>query len=87
MKPIAIVLAVTLLWSLSGCASKPAPEPTAPTSGVGRPPAKANGGVVRESGRAFLIGGQAERRGYALYSYLLLNGAPDESTRARYRAA
>lgn len=37
--------------------------------------------------RSYLAPGEHEEPGYAVYSYLLLGGAPDSGSRARYRAA
>jgi hypothetical protein len=37
-----------------------------------------------EAGLAFLVTGQHETPGYGLYSYLLLGGAPDDTTNDRY---
>ena len=103
MRRAAVVLAFLVLWTLAGCeappsapppAAPPSPQtaPPAPTPGPG-PPIKKNGGPdmanggPRAAGRAFLVGSQAEGRGYALYSYLLLGGLPDDTTRDLYRAA
>lgn len=38
----------------------------------------------RETGRAFLIAGQTEVKGYGLYSYFLLGAPPTEATRDQY---
>jgi hypothetical protein len=40
----------------------------------------------RETGVKFLIGREAEARGYGLYSYLLFGSPPTDATRARYVA-
>jgi hypothetical protein len=42
---------------------------------------------VTETGRAFLAPGQTEQKGYAVYSYLLLRGMPNEVNKPRYIAA
>jgi hypothetical protein len=86
MKRAALAMAALALWAVAGCRAiepvAPKPPPTAKKSR----PAAANGSP-RESGRAFLLGSQPEKPGYALYSYLLLGGPPDDTTRERYRAA
>lgn len=40
-------------------------------------------GASRETGRLFLMRGEAEQRGYGLYSYFLLGAPPDENSRDR----
>ena len=85
MKRAALVVAVLVLWAVAGCQTASAPKPPPPPAKKNGPP-MANGGP-RVSGRAFLVGSQPEKPGYALYSYLLLGGPPDDTTRERYRAA
>lgn len=41
----------------------------------------------RETGRSFLVSGQAETTGYGLYSYLLLGSPPTPANRERYLKA
>jgi len=51
--------------------------------------AKANGGPRHplETGRSFLVGEQAEEKGYGLYSYLIFGSPPSDATHARYLRA
>jgi hypothetical protein len=44
-------------------------------------------GMSRETGRFFLVAGQAEAPGYGLYSYFLLGAPPSEASRERYLKA
>jgi hypothetical protein len=44
-------------------------------------------GMSRETGRFFLVAGQAETPGYGLYSYFLLGAPPSEASRERYLKA
>ena len=48
---------------------------------------QARGGMSRETGRFFLVAGQAETAGYGLYSYLLLGAPPTDASRERYLKA
>jgi len=41
--------------------------------------------ALRETGGSFLLPKQQERKGYNLYSYLLLGGPPSDNSRERYR--
>src|SRR5439155_10381933 len=78
--------------------SRPAPEAPPSVTQSAPPPivkaappmtAKANGGPRHplETGRSFLVGEQAEEKGYGLYSYLLFGSPPSDATRARYLRA
>jgi hypothetical protein len=51
-----------------------------------RPSSSPPVGSSIETGSAFLLPGQTERNGYALYSYLLLRGTPNPENKERYLA-
>lgn len=42
---------------------------------------------LRETGRSFLVGNEAEAQGFGLYSYLLFGSPPDDTSRERYLKA